>query len=205
MTALDIAGIKNIVIVQNKIDLVSEKNAIKNYDQILNFIKGTCAEGAPIIPISAHQDVNIDVLIKDYQEDLLKGRIIHIDFYEIEKGKLLKTRVPVHLEGTAIGVKEGGVLEHLLHEIDVECLPKDLPKSFQIDISDLKAHHSIHIKDIEAIEGVKILNPLDQVVCLIEVKAAVEEEVEEVEEEAALEEEEAEEAEEEKDQETTEE
>jgi translation initiation factor 2 subunit 3 len=64
LTALDIAGIKNIVIVQNKIDLVSEKNAIKNYDQILNFIKGTCAEGAPIIPVNAHLNVNIDILIK---------------------------------------------------------------------------------------------------------------------------------------------
>ena len=64
LAALDIAGIKNIVIVQNKIDLVSEKNAIKNYEQILNFIKGTCAEGAPIIPVNAHQDVNIDILIK---------------------------------------------------------------------------------------------------------------------------------------------
>jgi translation initiation factor 2 subunit 3 len=70
LTALDIAGIKNIVIVQNKIDLVSEKNAIKNYDQILNFIKGTCAEGAPIIPISAHQDVNIDVLIQAMQDHI---------------------------------------------------------------------------------------------------------------------------------------
>lgn len=70
LTALDISGIKNIVIVQNKIDLVSEKNAIKNYEQILNFVKGTCAEGAPIIPISAHQDVNIDVLIKALEEHI---------------------------------------------------------------------------------------------------------------------------------------
>jgi len=68
LTALDISGIKNIVIVQNKIDLVSEKNALKHYEQILNFVKGTCAEGAPIIPISAHQDVNIDVLIKALEE-----------------------------------------------------------------------------------------------------------------------------------------
>lgn len=70
LTALDISGIKNIVIVQNKIDLVSEKNAIKNYEQILNFVKGTCAEGAPIIPISAHQDINIDVLIKSLEEHI---------------------------------------------------------------------------------------------------------------------------------------
>jgi len=68
LAALDIAGIKNIVIVQNKIDLVSEKNAIKNYEQILKFTKGTCAEGAPIIPVSAHQDINIDILIKAMQE-----------------------------------------------------------------------------------------------------------------------------------------
>ena len=68
LTALDISGIKNIVIVQNKIDLVSEKNATKNYEQILKFIKGTSAENAPIIPVSAHQDINIDVLIKAMQD-----------------------------------------------------------------------------------------------------------------------------------------
>ena len=70
LTALDIAGIKNIVIVQNKIDLVSEKNAVKNYEQILSFTKGTVAEGAPIIPVSAHQDINIDVLIKAMQDQI---------------------------------------------------------------------------------------------------------------------------------------
>jgi len=64
LTALDISGTKNIVIVQNKIDLVSEKDAQKNYEEILSFVKGTCAEGAPIIPVSAHHDINIDVLIK---------------------------------------------------------------------------------------------------------------------------------------------
>jgi translation initiation factor 2 subunit 3 len=70
LTALDLSGINNIVIVQNKIDLVSEKNAMKNYEQILSFTKGTCAEGAPIIPVSAHQDVNVDVLIQAMQEHI---------------------------------------------------------------------------------------------------------------------------------------
>ncbi len=137
-----------------------------------------------------------DVLIKDFQEDILKGKITHIDFYEIEKGKLLRTHVPIHLHGTAIGVKEGGMLEHLLHEVEVECLPKDLPDSIQIDVSELQAHHSIHVKDLPPMEGVKMLSSLDQVVCLVEVKAVVEEEVEEEalvsgEEEAAAEEEKA--------------
>jgi len=70
LTALDIAGIKNIVIVQNKIDLVTEKNAVKNYEQILKFVKGTVAEDAPIIPVSAHQDINIDVLINAMQDHI---------------------------------------------------------------------------------------------------------------------------------------
>jgi len=68
LTALDISGIKNIIIVQNKVDLVSEKKAMQNYEQIKEFIKGTCAENAPIIPISAHHDINIDVLIQAIQE-----------------------------------------------------------------------------------------------------------------------------------------
>jgi len=70
LTALDISGIKNIVIVQNKIDLVTENNAIKNYEQILKFVKGTVAEGAPIIPVSAHQDTNVDVLINIMEEKI---------------------------------------------------------------------------------------------------------------------------------------
>jgi len=70
LTALDIAGIKNVVIVQNKIDLISEKNAIKNYEQILKFVKGTCAENAPIVPVSSHHDINIDTLIKVMEEHI---------------------------------------------------------------------------------------------------------------------------------------
>jgi len=68
LAALEISGTKNIVIVQNKIDLVSEKNAVKNYEQITEFVKVTCAENAPIIPASAHHDINIDVLIKTMEK-----------------------------------------------------------------------------------------------------------------------------------------
>ncbi len=64
LTALDISGVKNIIIIQNKIDLVSEEEAQKNYEQIKSFVKGTCAENASVIPVSAHHDINIDVLIQ---------------------------------------------------------------------------------------------------------------------------------------------
>ena len=68
LMALDIVGAKNIVIVQNKIDLVSREEAIKNYEQILDFIDGTCAANSPIIPISAHHEVNLDTLIMAIEE-----------------------------------------------------------------------------------------------------------------------------------------
>jgi len=133
-----------------------------------------------------------NALVKDYQEDIISGKILHLDFYEVEKGKLLRTHVPVHLEGTSIGVKEGGLLEHLLHEIEVECLPKDLPDKINIDISNLQANRSIHVAEITPIEGVRILNSPDHVVCLVAIKLAVEEEEEEEEEEEVVEEEEKE-------------
>ena len=58
-----------------------------------------------------------EVLVKDYQKDNLTGQILHVDFYEFEKGKALRTRVPVRLVGAPIGVKEGGILESLLHRV----------------------------------------------------------------------------------------
>jgi translation initiation factor 2 subunit 3 len=68
LMALEISGIEKIIIIQNKIDLVSEQDAVKNYEQISKFIKGTCAEKAPIIPVSAHHDINIDFLIKTVED-----------------------------------------------------------------------------------------------------------------------------------------
>lgn len=127
-----------------------------------------------------------DVLVKDFQEDVLKDEITHIDFFEIERGKTLKTHVPVHLTGTSIGVREGGVLEALTHEIEIECLPKDLPHDISIDITRLNIGDSIHVSDIEGIEGVKFITPNEHVICTIAKKAA--EIVASSEEEAGLEE-----------------
>lgn len=98
------------------------------------------------------------VLVKDFQQDILSGQIFHIDFMEIEKGKLIKTHVPVHLTGNSTGVREGGILEQKLDELAIECLPKDLPAEILVDISNLELGSSIHIKDFEAPKGIKILD-----------------------------------------------
>jgi len=125
LAALDIVGTKNIIIVQNKIDLVSEKNAIKNYEQILKFVEGTCAEKAPIIPVSAHHDMNIDVLIKTLEEkiptpkrDKDKPPLMYVArSFDINRPG---TR-PGELKGGVIG---GSLIQGVLHKGDeIEIAP----------------------------------------------------------------------------------
>ena len=140
--------------------------------------------------------INVDgkdyeVLVKDSQENMILGKITHIDFFEVERGKVLKTRIPVILTGASVGVKEGGLLEQHMHEIDIECLPKDIPVKIELDITELQLGESIHISDLKMADEVKILNSMDQsIVGVTTVKAEEEpetddEELEEGEEESA--------------------
>jgi len=105
-----------------------------------------------------------DVLIKDYQSNIMKGTIEHIDFYAIQSDKVVRTRIPIHLVGSAKGVREGGILDVHLHELEVECLPKDLQDHIPVDISRLEIGHSIHVKDVQIPAGIKVLSLPDQVV-----------------------------------------
>jgi large subunit ribosomal protein L25 len=140
-----------------------------------------------IINLNVDKDRKYDVLVKDYQEDMIKNRILHIDFYEIERGKVLRTHVPVHLEGVPQGVKEGGIVENQLHEVEIECLPKDIPESFVLDISGLHIGDSLHVSDIPVSDSVKILTSPEHsivVITTMKVSAVETEEAEEGEVEA---------------------
>ena len=121
-----------------------------------------------------------DVLVKDFQEDILTDSIIHVDFYEIEAGKSLRTQIPVHIVGTPLGVREGGILEHLLYSLEVECLPKDIPEQFDIDVENLDIGDSVHVRDIEIPSEVRLLSSEDLVIVSITTPRAEVEEEEEV-------------------------
>ncbi|MFP4114764.1 MAG: 50S ribosomal protein L25 [Spirochaetota bacterium] len=110
---------------------------------------------------------NYEVLIKDYQEDILTGDLKHIDFFEIEAGKTLRTHISVHVHGSSIGVREGGILEQPLHEVEIECLPKDIPDRFEVDIRNLAIGDSIHVGDLTAPDGVRILTSSENVIALV--------------------------------------
>jgi large subunit ribosomal protein L25 len=97
------------------------------------------------------------VLMKDYQENVMRGTVHHVDFYEVTKGETLRTYVPVVLHGNPEGAKFGGVLDQVTHELEVECLPKDLPEHIVVDVTKLNLNESIHLGNIEVPEGVKFL------------------------------------------------
>ncbi|HEY5522484.1 MAG TPA: 50S ribosomal protein L25 [Desulfuromonadaceae bacterium] len=104
---------------------------------------------------SLDQDIAI---VADIQRDPLKRTIKHVDLHRINPNEKLRVTVPVVLTGTAIGVKEGGLLDLAHHELHIECLPGNIPDSITIDVSDLKINHSIHVNEIPLPEGISVLD-----------------------------------------------
>lgn len=105
-----------------------------------------------------------EVLVKDYQDDVLTGKVQHIDFYHVSATKTLHAKVPVHLTGNAVGVRNGGLLETVTHELEVECLAKDIPHDIKVDVSGLDMNASIYVRDLKIPAGVKVLTNTDAVV-----------------------------------------
>ena len=118
-------------------------------------------------------------IVADLQRDAIKKTYKHVDLHRINMNEKLRVTVPVVLKGTAAGVKEGGLLDLAHHELHVECLPANIPDHIEIDITQLKIAHSIHVGEIKLPEGVKVLdNPKTPVVSVLgrakeEVAAAV--------------------------------
>lgn len=117
-----------------------------------------------------------ETLIHDVDFDPVTDQPRHADFYAIEKGKKVKVGVPIEFVGTSVAVKElGAVLVKVLHELEIEVLPKDLPHVLEVDLSPLSTLGSqLLVKDVKAASGVKILNNLDDVIVIAsEVKEEV--------------------------------
>ncbi|WP_020005200.1 50S ribosomal protein L25 [Brachyspira innocens] len=104
-----------------------------------------------IITLDIENDKAREVLVKDYQIDGIKRSIRHIDFYEIDRNKKIKTYVPIHIEGVRLG---GGTLEQVEYGLPIRALPGSIPRELIVDVSELKVGDSLHISDIKFPEGV---------------------------------------------------
>ncbi|MDE1155843.1 MAG: 50S ribosomal protein L25 [Acidobacteriaceae bacterium] len=97
-------------------------------------------------------------MIVDWQNEPVKGTLLHIDLKRIALGAKMKVSVPVHLVGTSTGVKnQGGVLSQILHEVEIECLPTDIPSHIDVDITELEINGAIHISDLPHTDKYKFL------------------------------------------------
>ena len=131
----------------------------------------------------------VRAIVKDLQVHPLKRVFVHADFYQLDPNRPIHANVPIHLVGTAAGVKLGGIMQVARREIRVTCLPDHLPESIEVDVTSLMPGHSIHVGDLSVPENVQVLSGPKLAVCAViapsgEAEAEVEEEAEGAEEPA---------------------
>lgn len=107
-------------------------------------------------------------VIRDYETDPVGGDLLHVDFFEVSPDEKLRMRVAISLGGKdPAGVKQGGILQFFVHEVEVECLPAQIPEQIPLDASALGIGGSIHARELRVPEGVRVLSPPDQVILSI--------------------------------------
>ncbi|MDX9714185.1 MAG: 50S ribosomal protein L25 [Dissulfurispiraceae bacterium] len=107
-------------------------------------------------------------IVKDYQVDPVAGKLLHVDFQEILATETIKVNVHIILKGEPIGVKrDGGILQHVLREIEIECLPNMMPGHIDIDVSALEINQTIHVSNLKLQDGIKVLTDPEEVIVTV--------------------------------------
>lgn len=112
----------------------------------------------------ADSDQQRHAMIKEVTINPISRKMTHIDFVRVVMDEMVKVMVPVHLTGTAIGVKEGGLLDFQVRDLHVECLPNAIPDSIDVDVTALAHHDYLRVKDLKLPEGVKVSDDPERVV-----------------------------------------
>ncbi len=151
---------------------VSLKIDAKTFTMMLSHLEGK----HPIVKLEVEGDAHLDspAIIKEIQRDPVKNSIIHVDFHKIRLDQKIHTSVPIIIVGQAEGVKMGGVLDHQLRELEIECLALQVPAHIEVEVANLTLGHSLHVADIIPPEGVKILTDSSRVVVSIHVPRTLE-------------------------------
>ena len=174
------------------------RNSLRNEGRVPGVLYGSRMEPIPIdvtrlvinplvftaktnlisLKLNGHDEY--ECVIKDVQFDPVSDEVVHFDLIGLTRGEKIQLEVPLKLLGNAVGVKEGGLLQESMHKLSIECLPKDIPQSIELEVTELNIGDSIHVSDLN-FENITILNPENTIVVSV-VLPKVEKEVEEVEE-----------------------
>jgi len=116
------------------------------------------------------------VMVRDLQRDPVTGAALHADFYAIDLKHTIRVSVPVQLVGTPVGVRlNDGLLEHLIHEVEIDCLPNAIPEHIDVDVTELDIEQMIHVSDMVLPEGAVMYTDAEVAVAAVHAKRAVQE------------------------------
>jgi large subunit ribosomal protein L25 len=116
------------------------------------------------------------VILKEYQVEPLKGQLLHADFYEVALDQIIQVSVHVEIQGVPVGVKvQGGVLDFVSRELEVECLPTDIPERIMVDVSELEIGKHLRVSDLRLPDKIKVLTEPDVVIVHVVAPRAEEE------------------------------
>lgn len=118
------------------------------------------------------------VLVKELQRDPIRGDMLHADLFEVDLEERISVSVPIHVTGTAEGIKTGGILDHALREIELECLASAIPDAIELDVTALQLGDSLHVSDLVVAEGVEVRTHEELPVVSVILPTVVEEEPE---------------------------
>lgn len=134
----------------------------------IDLIKTIRDEGRnAIISLEIEDEKPVDVMVHDYQKEIVKDDIIHVDFFAVDMAEEMDVQVPVRIEGEAIGVKEGGVLQQPVFELQVRAKPADIPEEITVDVTNLNIGDSLAVQDIEKTGNYEILDDPETTVVVI--------------------------------------
>lgn len=156
-----------------------------NSKELTSFVQATAGEQV-MVNLQFPDGENRLALMKDYQVDPVIGELLHSDFFEVSLSEEIKVTVHLTTKGEPVGVKrDGGILQHGVREIEIQCLPDRIPGHIAVDVKDLEVGKSIHVSDLVLGEGIKVITDPDEVIATVvmpavEVVAAVAPVVEEV-------------------------
>lgn len=107
------------------------------------------------------------VMVTDVQRDTLHNHLLHVDFHQINLNEKIRANVRIEATGDSIGVREGGILQVILHEVEVHCLPGDIPEVVEVDTSDLSVGEGLQVKDLKLPSGVEAKSDPEMVVLTV--------------------------------------
>jgi len=159
------AGFIPAILYGKEIEPIAFALSYSEFEKVYNRYKGEAV--IYTLEISNGEVLRKQAILKEYQRHPVTDKFIHLDFQAIEEGHTVELEVPIEFVGKPVGITKGGILEIMIHELTIECLPKDIPDKITVDISHLDIGDSLHVRDIKVPENLKIKDHPEETVATV--------------------------------------